>query len=143
MFRHKPGDSARSRRRTIPTRTNGPSSSVSSWCSLIRLPCLLWPTLAPKDPREQKLIIQIDDTWLTPPYPAFTPGYPLGSDNLGRDLFSWLLWSVRPTMILVMIVALLRLALGLFIGDGAGWSDRWAGRPVRRADLRRALGAIA
>ena len=86
------------------------------------------PAIAPKDPREQKLIIQIDGTWLKPPYSAFTPGYPLGSDNLGRDLFSWLLWSVRPTMILVVVVAMLRMILGLCIGVGAGWSDRWVGR---------------
>ncbi len=86
------------------------------------------PTLAPQDPREQKLIIQVGNKWLIPPYPAFTPGYPLGSDNLGRDLFSWLLWSVRPTLILVVVVAALRMILGLLIGVGAGWSDRRAGR---------------
>jgi ABC-type dipeptide/oligopeptide/nickel transport system permease subunit len=89
---------------------------------------VLGPTLAPKDPREHNLIIQVDGEWMTPPYPAFTPGFPLGSDNLGRDLFSWLLWSVRPTMILILIVALLRMALGVIVGVTAGWSDRWAGR---------------
>ena len=80
------------------------------------------------DPREHKLIIQVDGKWQIPPYPAFTPGYPLGSDNLGRDLYSWLLWSIRPTMILVIIVAGIRLLLGVIIGVVAGWSDRAAGR---------------
>jgi peptide/nickel transport system permease protein len=85
------------------------------------------PSLAPKDPREQKLIIQVNGEWRTPPYPAFTPGYPLGSDNLGRDLYSWLLWSVRPTMILVLVVALLRMVLGVVVGVVAGWSEGfWA-----------------
>lgn len=86
------------------------------------------PTLAPNDPREQKLIIQVNGKWLKPPYPAFTPGYPLGSDDLGRDLWSWLLWAVRPTLILVLLVAAIRLTVGVVIGVGAGWSDGWGGR---------------
>jgi peptide/nickel transport system permease protein len=96
--------------------------------AVILFVALFGPQLAPKDPREHVLIIQVDGQWLTPPYPAFTPGYPLGSDNLGRDLYSWLLWSVGPTMILVTLVAGLRLALGLSIGAAAGWSDRWYAR---------------
>jgi len=86
------------------------------------------PTLAPRDPREHNMVIQVEGKWLIPPYPAFTPGFPLGSDTLGRDLLSWLLWSVRPTMVLVLIVAAARLFLGLLIGVGAGWSDRLVGR---------------
>lgn len=114
--------------RSVSPRLNWPLIVGALLVVLISLLAVFGPLLAPKDPREQKLIIQIDGTWIMPPYPAFTPGYPLGSDTLGRDLFSWLLWSVRPTMILVIVVALLRLMLGLFIGIGAGWSDRWAGR---------------
>jgi len=86
------------------------------------------PSLAPNDPREHHQIIQINGKWLKPPYPALTPGYPLGSDNLGRDLYSWLLWAVRPTLILVVVVALLRMILGVLIGAGAGWSEDWRGR---------------
>jgi peptide/nickel transport system permease protein len=91
---------------------------------------LAWigPTIAPKDPREHALIIQVEGKWMKPPYPAFTTGYPLGSDNLGRDLYSWLLWSLRPTMVLVLTVAAIRIVLGIVIGVGAGWSDRPLGR---------------
>lgn len=64
---------------------------------------------------------------MTPPYPAFTPGYPLGSDSLGRDLYNWLLWSIRPIMMLVIIVASIRMILGVGIGVIAGWSDRVMG----------------
>jgi peptide/nickel transport system permease protein len=96
--------------------------------ALILFLALFGPGLAPKDPRDHALIIQVDGRWLTPPYPAFTPGYPLGSDNLGRDLYSWLLWSVGPTMTLVTIVATLRMIFGLSVGAAAGWSDRWTAR---------------
>lgn len=136
MFRRKAHGAAHSAANGLADASASPKTIPTNWplitgvflVLLVSFLAFFGPALAPKDPREQKLIIQLDGTWLTPPYPAFTPGYPLGSDNLGRDLFSWLLWSVRPTMILVIIVALLRLMLGLFIGIGAGWSDRWAGR---------------
>ena len=110
------------------SRRNWPLIVGSTLVVIIALLAVFGPVIAPKDPREHKLIIQIGDTWRLPPYPAFTPGYPLGSDTLGRDLYSWLLWSVQPTMILVIIVAILRMTLGLVIGVGAGWSDRWPGR---------------
>jgi peptide/nickel transport system permease protein len=90
------------------------------------------PFLAPKDPLEEHTIIQIGDDWEVPPFPAFkVPGYPLGSDRFGRDLLSRLLWAVRPTMTLVSIVALVRLALGTLIGVIAGWST---GRLERALD---------
>ncbi len=114
--------------KSSPVKTNWPLIIGGALVSLIFLLAMFGPSLAPKDPTAHKLIIQIEDEWMTPPYPAFTPGYPLGSDNLGRDLYSWLLWSVRPTMILVVIVAGLRMALGLLIGVGAGWSDGWGAR---------------
>ncbi len=79
------------------------------------------PTLAPKDPQQQFTIIQVNGKWLKPPYPAFTPGFLLGSDAVGRDLFSWLLWAIRPTLVMVLLVASLRLMLSLLLGLGAGW----------------------
>lgn len=112
----------------LKSKLNWPLIIGGAMALLILALAIFGPTLAPQDPREQKLIIQVNGKWLIPPYPAFTPGYPLGSDNLGRDLFSWLLWSVRPTLILVAVVAALRMMLGLLIGVGAGWSDRRAGR---------------
>ncbi len=109
-------------------RRNWPLILGSGLALLMLALAVYGPTLAPQDPREKKSVIQIGDQWLTPPYPAFTPGYPLGSDDLGRDLFSWLLCSVRPTLILVVVVAILRMLLGLLIGIGAGWSERRLGR---------------
>ena len=111
-----------------PRPLNWPLIIGSALVGLILLLAIFGPSLAPNDPREHKLIIQIDGKWKVPPYPAFTPGYPLGSDNLGRDLYSWLLWSIRPTMLLLLSVAGLRMSLGVVMGVGAGYSDRWLGR---------------
>ena len=91
------------------------------------------PALAPRDPMEQHSVIQTEDGWKMPPFAAFTvPGFPLGSDDQGRDLLSRLLHAVRPTMVMVAFVAAIRLVLGTVVGLVAGWS---AGRGGRVLDL--------
>lgn len=114
--------------RTLRVRINWPLIIGSLLIFIILFLSLFGPSMAPKDPREHNLIIQVDGAWMTPPYKAFTPGFPLGSDNLGRDLYSWLLWAIRPTMTLVIIVASIRMVLGVVIGVIAGWSDQLVGR---------------
>ena len=86
------------------------------------------PDLAPKDPLERSLTLQVDGEWLRLPYAPGTPGFPLGSDNDGRDMLSRLLWGVGPTLSMVLIVAAIRLILGAAIGLTAGWSQSWYGR---------------
>ena len=88
---------------------------------------ILGPSLALRDPLETNTVVKVGDEWIRLPYPPFTvPGFPLGSDAYGRDLLSRLLWGVRPTLILVAVVACVRLALGVTIGLAAGWSaGRW------------------
>ena len=89
---------------------------------------VLGPDLAPKDPLERKLTLQVDGEWLRLPYAPGTPGFPLGTDNDGRDMLSRLLWGVGPTLSMVMIVAAVRLILGSAIGLTAGWSQSGYGR---------------
>ena len=88
------------------------------------------PSLAPNDPLEENIIIKIGEKWFIPPFEFFTPGFPLGSDNFGRDLFSRLLWAIRPTMIMVSIVAASRMVIGIVIGLLAGWLTPRAARMV-------------
>jgi ABC-type dipeptide/oligopeptide/nickel transport system permease subunit len=100
---------------------------------LIAALAIAGPKLAPRDPLEENPVIKVGDQWDTRPFAAFTPGFPLGSDTLGRDLLSRLLWGIGPTIVLVSIVAAVRLALGLMIGLGAGWSAGRAGRTLDTA----------
>lgn len=86
------------------------------------------PSLAPRDPLEENLIIQVDDGWEVPPFEILTPGFPLGSDEFGRDLLSRLMWGIQPTMVMVLIVAAVRLFMGTVIGLIAGWSNGRLGR---------------
>jgi peptide/nickel transport system permease protein/oligopeptide transport system permease protein len=93
---------------------------------LVLLVCVVavyGPKWAPLDPTETHLIFQQPDgTWLAPPIRAFqTMEFPLGTDRFGRDLYSQLLYAVRPTLILVLIVASVRMLIGLFVGVAGGW----------------------
>jgi len=89
---------------------------------------------APLDPQQGVFILRdYNGIWIKPPFPTLTvPGYPLGSDAQGRDLLSQLLWAVRPTMALVVVVAAVRLCLGTAVGIASGW---WADRRGRALDI--------
>jgi peptide/nickel transport system permease protein len=90
------------------------------------------PGLAPKNPLEEKRVLQIDGgEFLVAPYPPFQiPDYPLGSDSHGRDVLSQILWALRPTLMLVGYVALLRLTIGAVIGLLAGWHNNRFGKAI-------------
>lgn len=80
------------------------------------------PAWAPRDPMQTNPILEFDGVWVAAPFPPFQyEGFPLGSDANGRDILSQVLWAVRPTMIMVTIVALVRLVVGVVIGLAAGW----------------------
>ena len=90
------------------------------------------PSLAPQDPMKENFALSVDGSIRIPPYPAFRiPGYPLGTDRWGRDLLSRILWGVRPTMIMVTVVAGFRLVVGILLGLLIGWAE---GRRARRLD---------
>ena len=119
-----------------PTSTDAPGPAGRNWAlwigaTLVALSLLLagvGPWLAPTSPTEPHYIIynSITKTFIKPPLaPFIAPNFPLGTDALGRDLLSQLLWAVRPTLILGLLVAAVRLLIGLTIGALAGW---WPGR---------------
>ena len=91
---------------------------------LMILLSIIGPSLAPQDPMKENYTLEVDGSIRTPPYPAFEiPGYPLGTDRFGRDLLSRILWGVRPTMIMVTVVAAFRLVVGILLGLIIGWAE--------------------
>lgn len=101
---------------------NWPLILGSILVGFILILAIFGPMLAPRDPLEMARILRVGEKFVKAPFPLLTPGYPLGSDDLGRDMLSRLLYAVRPTMTIVLIVAAVRLVLGTIIGLGAGWS---------------------
>jgi ABC-type dipeptide/oligopeptide/nickel transport system permease subunit len=87
--------------------------------SLLAAVALTAPWLAPYDPNRNDLA-----NTLRPPG---TPGFLLGTDNLGRDLLSRVLWGSRISLTVGLVVqsftVLLGTVLGLLAGFYGGWAD--------------------
>ncbi len=75
------------------------------------------PLLAPQDPLSQDLAARLS--------PPGTNGYLLGSDSLGRDILSRLIYGSRITLYIVSLVALTAPVAGLFVGTVAGYLGGW------------------
>ena len=72
------------------------------------------PLLAPADPLAQDLARRLS--------PPGTEGFPLGSDSLGRDILSRLIWGSRITLYIVALVAVIAPVAGLLVGTIAGYA---------------------
>lgn len=98
--------------------------------TLIVLACILAPVLAPY-PYEE---INLDSSYL----PIFTPGDPgqpmhyLGTDKLGRDIFSRLLYAGRISLTVALMVTLFSLTIGTLIGAISGASGGWVDTVLMR-----------
>ncbi len=90
---------------------------------LLVVVALFAPMLAPHDPLENFFMMpdRNGELRMAPFEPGEVPGFPLGSDLDGRDILSRMMWAVRPTLVLAMLVASVRLVLGTFLGFLEGW----------------------
>ncbi|MBI4929082.1 MAG: ABC transporter permease subunit [Anaerolineae bacterium] len=96
---------------------------------IVLLMAFVGPMLAPADPMKENYIGQVGERFIKPPFPPNTiEGFPLGSDEWGRDLLSRLLFAIKPTMTLVLVVAAVRLVIGIAAGMISGWSRSWFSR---------------
>ncbi len=91
---------------------------------LLALVAILAPVLAPHDPYAQDLALR-----LKPPFwhDGAAPGYPLGTDQLGRDYLSRLIYGARISLALglgaVLISGVVGIGLGIVAGYFGGWID--------------------
>jgi peptide/nickel transport system permease protein len=72
------------------------------------------PILAPHDPLAQDLGNRLK--------PLGESGHLLGTDSLGRDILSRLIYGARITLYIVILVAAIAPVVGLFIGTVAGYT---------------------
>lgn len=66
-------------------------------------------------------------------------GFPLGTDRLGRDVLSRLIWGGRSVIGLAVAATVACYALGLLLGVTAGYSRRLEGLLMRSVDVVRAF----
>lgn len=58
--------------------------------------------------------------------------YPLGTDSIGRDVFSRLLYGTRVSLMVGTVTVLLTLAIGVSIGLASGYSGGWCDNLLMR-----------
>jgi len=88
------------------------------------LVALLAPVLSPHDPFEQSLSNRLQ--------PLGTEGHILGTDSLGRDILSRLIYGSRITLYIVSLVALIAPVAGLLVGTVAGYVGGWTDTVLMR-----------
>ncbi|MGW0585813.1 ABC transporter permease, partial [Streptomyces sp. NPDC002920] len=85
----------------------------------ISVAVVLAPLLAPHPPLAQDLLHTLSGP---------SADHPLGTDVLGRDVLSRLLYGGRPTLIgvglAVLVYAVFGMSLGILAGYLRGWTDR-------------------
>jgi peptide/nickel transport system permease protein len=124
---------ARSRRRRFPY------VPVTVW-SIVILCALASPLLAPHDPTAQSLTAR-----LQPPFflDGGSTSHLLGTDNLGRDVLSRLIYGARVTVIVAVLAVTLAAAIGTVVGLIAGYYGKWVDTLLMRVvDFQVALPAL-
>lgn len=82
------------------------------------------PLLAPHDPFEQTLSNRLQG--------MNSEGHLLGTDSLGRDILSRLIYGSRITLFIVGLVALIAPITGLLVGTVAGYVGGWTDTVLMR-----------
>jgi peptide/nickel transport system permease protein len=88
------------------------------------------PLLTSVDPLKTRSFVVIGTRTIPPPFEPGQYGYPLGSDNAGRDIWVLVMYGARATLTIAFAVLVTRLIAGTALGAIAGW---FAGRSVDRA----------
>ncbi|WP_028794202.1 ABC transporter permease [Thalassobaculum salexigens] len=88
------------------------------------LAAIFAPLLAPYDPIAQDLQRRL--------LPPGTPGNLLGTDELGRDILSRLLYGARITLYVVALVVVTAPVFGLLVGTVAGYAGGWVDTVLMR-----------
>lgn len=81
------------------------------------LAAIFAPLLAPHDPYEQDLAKRL--------LPLGAEGHLLGTDSLGRDILSRLIYGSRITLYIVALVAMIAPVAGLLVGTVSGYAGGW------------------
>jgi peptide/nickel transport system permease protein len=103
---------------------------------MVTIVAILAPFLAPFDPFDQQL-----DARLAPPlWAGGSAGHPFGTDQLGRDVLSRLMYGARISLAIGVMAVLVSGAIGVAAGVVAGFYGGWTDEAIMRlADLRLAL----
>jgi ABC-type dipeptide/oligopeptide/nickel transport system permease subunit len=96
---------------------------------LLLMIAIFAPLVAPKNPLDQDLMLAS-----LPPVglAGAEPGFWLGTDDLGRDVLSRLIYGARVALIVAFVAASLAALVGSTLGLIAGWYRGWADVAISR-----------
>lgn len=99
------------------------------WLLLLVLAAVFAPMLSPHDPLEQDLFAA-----RLPPFweQGADPAYLLGTDSLGRDLLSRMLYGARLALTVALVAGTLTCLVGATLGLIAGYYRGWADLVISR-----------
>lgn len=104
---------------------------AGGWLTLLLLAALFAPLVAPQDPLAQDLFLT-----RLPPFweKGAEAGYWLGTDSLGRDVLSRIIYGARLALVVALvagsITCIIGSALGLMAGFLRGWVDLMISRLI-------------
>ncbi len=104
---------------------------AGGWLVLLALAAILAPWISPQDPLAQDLFTsRLPPFWMQ----GSEPGFWLGSDSLGRDVLSRIVYGARIALMVALIAGtatcLIGTTLGLIAGYFRGWPDAIISRLV-------------
>lgn len=110
------------------------------FCLLLALLAVMAPWIAPHDPTEQyRQYMLMPPSWTE----AGSLQFAMGTDELGRDMLSRLIFGARSSLLIGLSSVLLSLFPGILLGLIAGFSPRRWGPPIMRLmDIMLALPAL-
>jgi len=91
---------------------------------VIILAALFAPWLAPADPYKASMIRRL--------LPVGSPGYLLGSDELGRDMLTRLMYGGRLSLLMGVLPVFFAFVIGTCIGVIAGYVGGWVNMAIMR-----------
>ncbi len=102
---------------------------AGGWLLIALLLAVFAPLVAPQDPLGQDLMLErLPPFWVQ----GAEPGYWLGTDSLGRDLLSRLIYGGRTAFIVAFAAAVAACLVGSTLGLVAGYFGGWADRIISR-----------
>ena len=90
--------------------------------SIVLFVAIFAPFLAPYDPNEMTL-----DMMSAPSYQHL-----MGTDDLGRDLFSRIIWGTQVSLFVGIVTVAISLIVGVFLGVWAGYYGGWIDMIIMR-----------
>ncbi len=99
------------------------------WLLILTLAAVFAPIIAPHDPLMQDLLLE-----RLPPagFPGAEPGFLLGTDSLGRDVLSRVIYGARIALTVALVAASAACLAGSILGLMAGYFGGWIDRVVSR-----------